>query len=276
MGGMGIVYRAHDTVTGESVAIKILLPELHNDEVSIARFRQEAALGAQLAHPNVCHVTAVGVTAQGLDFVAMPLLTGDSLWDRTAHGEQLPLDVTARIVHDVADGLHVAHELGIVHRDLKPENIIIVGNPDGSERAVLLDFGLAAARALGPSRPKLTRTGMVVGTPEFMSPEQIRALPLDRRSDIYALAFMAYEMLTGQLPFAGTTMRELAVARLKGELIPARTHRPDLPAAVDKVLARALAVAPQDRYDTAPAFASAFTEATNAPSRSGIWGWIHR
>lgn len=264
-GGMGVVYRAHDTVTGEKVAIKILRDALTNDPVSIARIRHEAAIGTRLTHANICRIMRLGEVG-GASYLVMPLLQGDSLWDRTAAGQPLPLDVTVRIIGDICAGLHELHELGVVHRDLKPENIMLVAAPDGSERAVLLDFGLATGHAATTGRPRLTKTGMVVGTQEFMSPEQMGGKPLDRRSDIYALAFMAYEMLTGELPFRGHTMRELALARLKGELIPLRARRPDLPPAVETVLARALAVDVNARYATTIEFGNALAQAEEAPS----------
>ena len=264
-GGMGFVYRAHDVMTGERVAIKILRDALSEDPVSIARIRHEAGIGSRLKHPNICHIIRLGEVG-GAIFLVMPLLEGDSLWDRTAAGQPLPLDVTVRIIGDIGAGLHQVHELGVVHRDLKPENIILVAESDGSERAVLLDFGLATGHAAAAPRQRLTRTGMVVGTQEFMSPEQMSGKPLDRRSDIYALALMAYEMLTGEFPFRGNNLRELALARLKGELVAIRSRRPDLPPAVDAVLAKALAVDVNARYATTLEFAEAFAGAAEAPT----------
>jgi len=277
-GGMAFVYRAHDRGTGEPVAVKVLLPELIRDGTSMARVRQEAELGARLAHPNICHIIRF-VENGDLVCLVMPLISGEPLCDRAFRLGQLPLDVTAGFVRELAAGLHLAHELGIVHRDLKPENVMIVANADGSERAVLLDFGLAISRMVGADKPKLTRTGMVVGTPEFMSPEQMRGKPVDRRSDIYSLAFLTSELLTGQLPFAGRTLREMATARMKGELIPIRIQRPDLdfPVAVERALAKALAVDPDDRYGTAPEFGNAFWRAAgNGPAATGIIGWFRR
>ena len=264
-GGMGFVYRAHDTETGEKVAIKILRDSLSNDPVSVARIRHEAAIGAQLAHPNICQIMRLGEVS-GAIYLVMPLLEGDSLWDRTAAGEPQPLDVTVRIIGDIAAGLHQVHELGVVHRDLKPENIMLVAGPGGGERAVLLDLGLSTGHAATMGRSRLTKTGVVVGTQEFMSPEQMSGKPLDRRSDIYALAFLAYEMLTGELPFRGNSMRDLAVARLKGQVVPLRERRADLPAAVETVLAKALEVDVNARYATALEFADALADAVAKPN----------
>jgi eukaryotic-like serine/threonine-protein kinase len=261
-GGMCFVYLARDTSTGEHVAIKKLLPKFINDRTAMARLRREAALGSKLAHPNVCHIIRLGETSAGFDYIVMPYMHGDLLCVRTARAGQLSLAVTAGFVRDMSAGLHLAHEHGIIHRDLKPENIMIVSAPDGSERAVVMDFSLATEMSLRPSM-QLTADGLVVGTPEFMSPEQLRGDPLDRRSDIYSLAFMVYEMLTGQLPFDGPTQRDIMIARFKGKSIPVRTRRPDLniPVAVEKVLTKAMAYDPKERYGTTLEFGRAFTRA---------------
>jgi len=258
-GGMCLVYLARDTSTGEKVAIKILLPTLLDDPIAMERLRREAALGGQLRHPNICHIIRQGATPAGHDYIVMPFVEGELLCDRTRLAGCLPLDATVPFVRDMCAGLHVAHEAGIIHRDLKPENVMIVAGTDGSERAVVMDFSLAK----GPDAPPLTAVGLVVGTPEFMSPEQLRGLELDRRSDIYSLAFMVYEMLTGQLPFEARTQQEIMIARLKGESIPIRTRRPDLnfSVAVEQVLGKALARDAGRRYATALEFGDAFARA---------------
>jgi serine/threonine-protein kinase len=236
------------------------------------RLRREAALAGKLVHPNVCHIMRLGETSAGLVYVVMPLLEGELLCDRTASRGQLPLSETVQFVTDVAAGLHAAHQLGIIHRDLKPENVMICPSPEGRERAVVMDFGLAKERRVGPELQKLTATGIVLGTPEFMSPEQLRGKPLDPRSDIYALGLMTYEMLTGKLPFAGRTQQDIMIARLKSEPIPLRKLRPELgfPVAVEKVLLTSMQREPAHRYDTAPEFARALASAAldhgNTPS----------
>ena len=168
----------------------------------------------------------------------MPFVEGELLCDVTNRAQQLPLALTVRYITDIAAGLQVAHELGIVHCDLKPENIMISRSSDGSERAIVMDFGLAKERQVSAEIKKLTATGIVLGTPEFMSPEQLRGKPLDARTDVYSLGLMAYEMLTGKLPFPGRTQQEIMIARLKSEPMPIRAARPDLElsAAVEKVL----------------------------------------
>jgi serine/threonine-protein kinase len=276
-GGMSHVFLAFDVTNGERVAIKILSPALARDTSALARLRREAALGSRLAHPNVCHIIRMGETGFGLIYIVMPYIEGELLCDITYRSGQLTLDQTVRFVKDIAAGLHVAHTLGIIHRDLKPENIIVTETPDG-DRAVVMDFGLAKERRVGPEIEKLTATGIVLGTPEFMSPEQLRGKPLDPRSDIYSLALMAFEMLTGKLPFTGRSQQDVMIARLKGEPLPLKEIRPDLPLPprVNEVLMKALARDPAQRYATTPEFADALEGAAAGKAGSGVLGRILR
>ena len=264
-GGMAIVYRAEDATTGEALALKALAPVLSGDETAMARLRREAELGGQLRHPNVCPILAMGSAGDGVTFVVMPFLEGETLADRLARLGPLPPAEVARLVHDVAEGLHAAHALGIVHRDLKPENVMVVpsGRPGGRDRAVVMDFGLATSRLARLASHRLTRTGMVMGTPEFMSPEQLRDQPLDARSDVYALALVTCELLTGRLPFGGRDQQEQMLARLRTDPMPLRDLRPGLavPMDVERVMRRGLAADREARFPTAPAFASAFAAA---------------
>jgi len=270
-GGMSFVYLAQDTNTGEKVAIKILSPALIKDQNAMARLRREAALGGRLAHPNVCHIIRLGETNMGLVYIVMPFVQGELLCDRTNRQGRIPLEETAGFVRDMTAGLHVAHELGIIHRDLKPENIMVVARPDGTHRAVVMDFGLAKERQMSAEVQKLTATGIVLGTPEFMSPEQLRGKTLDARTDIYSLAVMVYEMLTGKLPFPGRTQQEIMIARLKGDPIPIRQMRPelDIPVAVERVLAKALSRDPDQRYASTLEFGEAFTRAASGQGDAG-------
>jgi serine/threonine-protein kinase len=258
-GGMSVVYVARDQVTGEKVAIKVLSASLGRDGNAMARLRREAELAGQLAHPNVAHIMRLGETPGGLVFVVMPFLDGELLCDRIYHERQVALRTAIRFVSDIAAGLHHAHLLGIIHRDLKPENVMLCRDAGGAERAVVMDFGLAKQRRMGREVQKLTATGIVLGTPEFMSPEQIRGKPLDPRTDIYSLGLVTCEMLTGQLPFAGETQQEIMIARLTGDPVPLGRLRPDLrfPAAVEAAVARSLDREPRARFATAPEFAAA-------------------
>jgi serine/threonine protein kinase len=262
-GGMSFVYLAHDVAADARYAIKILSPALSQDANAMARLRREASLGMRLEHPNVCHIVRLGETEDNLVYVVMPYVAGEILADRTHRSGHISLLDTVRWVTEISAGLHLAHELKIVHRDLKPENIMIARGSDGIDHAVVMDFGLAKEKKAGAELAKLTATGIILGTPEFMSPEQLRGEPLDGRTDIYSLALMTYEMLTGKLPFEGRTQQEMMIARLRAEPIPLRQKRPDLnfPEAVEKTLLKGMARSPDDRQATAPEFAREFAEA---------------
>ena len=263
-GGMSFVYLATETATGTRHAIKVLSPSLSKDATTMARLRREAELAGQLIHPNVCHIEYLGQTPNGLVYLVMPFLDGEILSDRTYRFVQLPLADVVGFVAEIAAGLQAAHDRKIVHRDLKPENVMIVRGPDDHERAVVMDFGLAKERRAGPELERLTATGIVLGTPEFMSPEQLRGKALDGRTDVYSLALMTVEMLTGSLPFTGKSQQELMIARLRNHPTPLRKLRPDLdfPSAVERVLLKALERDPNDRFATAPDFAAALDAAT--------------
>jgi serine/threonine-protein kinase len=265
-GGMSVVYLAIDTLTGERVAVKALSTALSGDPNAMARLRREARLGERLAHPCACGIRAIGETPDGLMYVLMPFLDGEVLCDRTARLRQIPLADAVPLVRDIAEGLHAAHSLGIIHRDLKPENVILCRRADDTgERAVVMDFGLAKQHRAGAEVEKLTATGVVLGTPEFMSPEQLRGKALDARTDIYSLAVMTYELLTGALPFPGRTKQDVMLARLQGEPSKLSASRPDIrfPNDVEGVLARGLARDRNRRYRSAPEFATALADAAS-------------
>jgi serine/threonine-protein kinase len=278
-GGMSVVYLALDMHTGERVAVKALSSELSADGTAMARLKREARLGERLKHPCACSILALGETPDGLMYVVMPYLDGEVLCDRTARLRFIPLPDAVPFVRDIADGLHAAHEVGIIHRDLKPENVMVCAKAAGGERAVVMDFGLAKQHRPGPDVEKLTATGVVLGTPEFMSPEQLRGKPLDARTDIYSLAIMTFEMLTGVLPFVGRTKQDTMLARLQGEPQKLRHVRPELgfPDSVEDVLMIGMARDRNKRYRTAPEFAAALTDAASgkeihAESRAGSTG----
>lgn len=282
-GGMSFVYQAHEEGTGERFAIKVLSPSLSQERNAMARLRREAGLASRLAHPNVCHIVRLGETADGLVYVVMPFVEGELLADRTHRLGRIPIEQAVRWAGEIAAGLHVAHAMTIVHRDLKPENVMVCARPGGDEYAVVMDFGLAKERKAGPELEKLTATGIVLGTPEFMSPEQLRGKPLDARTDIYSLALVTYEMLSGKLPFEGRTQQETMIARLRSDPVPLRRMRPELdfPAGVERVLQKALEREPERRYQSAPEFARALEAAAEGkeveitpppPPASGLLG----
>jgi serine/threonine protein kinase len=270
-GGMSHVYLAEDQVEGNTrYAIKVLSPALSQDENAMARLRREAELGGRLEHPNICHIIRMGETPEGLVYIVMPYIEGEVLSDRTHRSGQLPVEEVVRWVNDISAGLQRAHQLQIVHRDLKPENVMIARGKNGEDRAVVMDFGLAKERRASPELAKLTATGIVLGTPEFMSPEQLRGKPLDGRTDVYSLALMTYEMLTGKLPFAGRTQQEMMINRLRTEPTPIRQMRPDLNFndAMESVLNKGMARDVSNRYSTAPEFANALAAASRGEGGS--------
>jgi serine/threonine-protein kinase len=271
-GGMSYVYLAKEISSGETVAIKVLSPRLASDKSSVERLRREAGLAMRLDHPNVCRILRLGESEDGLIYLVMPFLKGELLSDREVRGGPMDMTLGVTLLKQMCAGLHHAHELQIIHRDLKPENVMLVPDDDGGvERAVVMDFGLAKERRADPAIAKLTATGIILGTPEFMSPEQIRGKPLDARSDIYALGIVAFEMFTGKLPFQGRNAQEMMIARLRSQPIAIRTLRPDVPDAVEKALTKALQTNPDDRFTTAIEFAEALTG--SAPSSgSGFLG----
>jgi serine/threonine protein kinase len=270
-GGMSHVYLAEDLVEANArYAIKVLSPALSQDENAMARLRREAELGGRLEHANICHIIRMGETPERLVYIVMPYIEGEILSDRTHRAGQLPVEEVVRWVNDISAGLERAHELQIVHRDLKPENVMIARGRSGESRAVVMDFGLAKERRASPELAKLTATGIVLGTPEFMSPEQLRGKPLDGRTDVYSLALMTYEMLTGKLPFAGRTQQEMMINRLRTDPTPIRQMRPDLNFndAIESVLNKGMARDVSNRYSTAPEFAGALAAASRGEGGS--------
>ena len=264
-GGMSWVYQAEDEATGETVAIKLLPPRLARDGAAVERLRREADIADRFEHPNVCPILAFGHTDENVLYLVMPFLSGETLSDYEIRTRAVSLRDGVHILAQVCRGLQHAHDLGIIHRDLKPENVMLVRDEGQrstanrrpltvdsrpSHRAVVMDFGLAKRRRASAEVVKLTQTGIVLGTPEFMSPEQIRGRPLDGRSDIYAVGVLAFELFTGQLPFVGKDAQETMMARLRGLPRRLREFRPDLPSRLDAVIARALALAPEERYQT--------------------------
>ncbi|HLQ58140.1 MAG TPA: serine/threonine-protein kinase [Gemmatimonadales bacterium] len=272
-GGMSYVYLAKEISSGDTVAIKVLSPRLASDRSSVERLRREAGLAMRLDHPNVCRILRLGESEDGLIYLVMPFLKGELLSDREVRGGPMDMALGVTLLKQMCAGLHHAHELQIIHRDLKPENVMLV--PDdggGAERAVVMDFGLAKERRADPAIAKLTATGIILGTPEFMSPEQIRGKPLDARSDIYALGIVAFEMFTGKLPFQGRNAQEMMIARLRSQPIAIRTLRSDVPDAVEQALTKALQTNPDDRFTTALEFGAALTGAADSSGGAGFLG----
>jgi len=268
-GGMSYVYLAKEVSSGEEVAVKVLSPRLATDRSSVERLRREAGLAMRLDHQNVCRIMRLGESEDGLIYLVMPFLNGELLSDREVKGGPMEVAKGVDVLCQVCAGLHHAHELQIVHRDLKPENIMLVPEDGGRERAVVMDFGLAKERRVDPAIAKLTATGIILGTPEFMSPEQIRGKTLDARSDVYALGIVAFELFTGKLPFKGRNAQEMMIARLRGSPMPLRQVRSDVPASLEKALAKAMETNPDNRYPTALDFAEALAATAEAGQAGG-------
>ena len=267
-GGMGKVYLARHVRLPLQAAIKVLRPELLKDPASVARFNREAANASRIEHERVARVFDFGETGDGLVYLAMEYVSGDTLKNLLAKSGPLSLERTARIIRQVADGLDAAHRLGIVHRDLKPDNILVtVDDADGSDRCKVVDFGIAKAIGSNEKESGLTRTGFVVGTPEFMSPEQLLGSDIDHRSDVYALALVAYQCLTLDMPFDTNTPDRGMTARLVSTPRPLITVKNDVrwPAALQQVFDQALDKDPAKRTASAGALAKAFEAAIVTP-----------
>jgi serine/threonine protein kinase/tetratricopeptide (TPR) repeat protein len=257
-GGMATVYLADDVKHSRRVAVKVLQPELAT-VVGPDRFVQEIKVAAGLTHPHIIPLLD-SAAAAGCLYYVMPFIDGESLRQRLNREIQLPLEEAVQLARDVASGLSFAHAHGIVHRDVKPENILVTGGT-----AVLADFGIALVLEAAPEA-RLTTTGLALGTPTYMSPEQAHGQHLDARSDIYSLGCVLYEMLAGQPPFQGATAQSL-LARHAIEPVPSiQTVRPTVPEQLELAIKKALAKVPADRFRTADEFASAITRAVQIPT----------
>jgi tetratricopeptide (TPR) repeat protein/TolB-like protein len=248
-GGMATVYLARDLKHDRPVALKVLHPELPA-VLGAERFLREIRLTAQLRHPHILPVFDSG-HAGSLLWYTMPYIEGDSLRQRLRREVQLPVEEALRLARETADALDCAHRHGVVHRDVKPENILL-----DHGHAVLADLGVAAALTAQPGE-RLTETGLVVGTPAYMSPEQASGGQVDGRTDVYALGCVLYEMLAGEPPYTGPTAQAITAKRLRDPVPSARRLREDLPEPVDAAIRKALAKTPPDRYASAAEFAEA-------------------
>jgi serine/threonine protein kinase len=252
-GGMAVVYRAVDLRLNRSVAIKVLPPELAFNADVRTRFLREAQTSAQLNHPNIVPIYTVDET-EGLVFFVMALVDGESIGAILTRDPRRPVDQVRRILCEVADALHYAHRNGVIHRDIKPDNIII---DRASGRPMVTDFGIARAAA---AESRLTVTGVAVGTPAYMSPEQaLGEREVDGRSDIYSLGIVGYQMLVGETPFKATNTPAMLVKHVSEIPQPVRMRRADTPSELAEAIDRALAKKPEDRWATAADFRDAIT-----------------
>ena len=254
-GGMATVYLAEDLKHHRMVAVKVLRPELAA-ALGPERFVREIEIAAQLTHPHILTLHDSG-DADGFLYYVMPYIEGESLRERLDRKGKLTLEDGIRITDHIASALSYAHERGVVHRDVKPENILLA-----DDQAIVADFGIArAVQAAGGER--LTGTGLALGTPAYMSPEQaVGSEDVDARSDVYALGCVVYEMVAGHAPFEGTTAQALLAKHAVDTVPGLRARDPTIPVFVERAVERALAKSPADRFPSARTFADVLTSGT--------------
>ena len=252
-GGMGEVYKARDTRLDRVVAIKVLPSRLSSSEEGRKRFEREAKTISQLSHPHICALYDVGREGE-TEYLVMELLEGETLGERLAKGP-LPLEQTLRYGVEIADALDKAHRQGIVHRDLKPANVMLT-----KSGVKLLDFGLAKAMAPAtpqssmtalPTQQGLTQEGTILGTFQYMAPEQLEGKEADARTDIFALGAVLYEMATGRKAFSGTSQASLISSIMTADPPPISTMQPMTPPGFDRIVRKCLAKDPEDRWQSA-------------------------
>src|SRR5262249_2261526 len=278
-GGMGEVYRARDTRLERTVAIKILPQEMSRDPLRKLRFEREAKTISNLNHPHICVLYDVG-SQDGLSYLVMECLEGETLAKRLEKGA-LPLEQVLKYGAQIADALDKAHRSGVVHRDLKPGNVILT--PRGAK---LLDFGLpkpaaslvseATLTAAAAQTTPVTREGTIVGTFQYMSPEQVEGKELDGRSDIFSLGAVLYEMLTGEKAFSGKSQLSVGSAILEQEPAPINSIKPMTPLALEHAIRRCLAKDPEERWQAARDLELELKWAGAAGSQAAVLGPVAR
>jgi len=258
-GGMSHLFLATEASLNRQVVIKLLPPE-HASAVSAARFKQEIELAASLVHPHILPVLGAGAE-EGLLYYVMPYVSGESLRQRLVREGTLPVNDAVRLLAEIADALAFAHGKGVIHRDIKPENILLEG-----KHAVLADFGIARALIKATTGDRLTVTGTSVGTPGYMAPEQVSGDHVDARADLYSLAIVGYEMLSGRPPFTGSSAQAVLAAHLTTPPLPLHDLRPEVPAPVSGIIQRALSKVPEDRFQSAADLADALNKVSRVPA----------
>src|SRR6185437_5889558 len=275
-GGMAVVFRARDEVLGRLAAVKVIAPSRADDEEFRARFLRESRMVAAVDSLHIIPVYAAG-EAERAPYIATRFVARGDLARlvRQARGRLAP-ERAAALVTQVASALDAAHAAGLVHRDVKPQNILVDAVPEQPEHAFLSDFGLSKVTQ---AATRLTAEGQFLGTPDYSAPEQIRGVHVDGRADQYALACVAYVLLTGDLPFSRSDTIATMYAHLQESVPLVTRRRPELPGAVNDVIAQALAKAPADRYRRCADFATALQEAVSAAGEAGEhdpWAWLAR
>jgi len=267
-GGMGAVYRGTHVLMDKTVAIKVLRPSLAADEKIVARFSREARAASRITHPNALSVTDFGESEDGIVFLVMEFLSGRTLKDVIREQGPLPLQRVVEISYQVADALKAAHDQGVVHRDLKSDNIMLISTAVG-EHAKVLDFGIAKINEPDTPDSELTAPNLVIGTPQYMSPEQCsQAGEIDSRSDIYSFGVILYEMLVGHVPFTGESPTIVMMRHLQDPVPSVLDERNDIPPSIGHIIGRAMAKAPSNRYQHITDLLEDLTIAAGIPLRS--------
>ena len=273
-GGMGCVYRATHVLMEKTVAVKVLHPALAADDRIVARFTREAKAASRISHPHAINVTDFGESEKGVVYMVMEFLRGRTLKDIIRAGGPLPLARTVEIIRQVAGALDDAHAEGVVHRDLKSDNIMLEEVAGGGDWAKVLDFGIAKIQQdVDQTDPGLTAPNLIIGTPQYMSPEQCsQASRIDARSDIYSFGVILFEMLAGHVPFTGDSPTAIMMKHMQAPPPSVLDERKDLPPGVGRVVARALAKRPEDRFQKAGELADALAAAAaeEAPAVGAI------
>ena len=274
-GGMGTVFSAVHEASSRAVAVKVLRPEHAQKRENIVRTEEEARIVATLRHPNVCSVFELRHLATGTPFLVLELLHGETLAARIERGGRLAELDTLGVFVDALEGLRAAHGRGIVHRDIKPDNLFLHSEPPGTRVTKILDFGISKTATEASHR--LTRTGMVMGTPYYMAPEQAMGeRRLDGRVDLWGLGISMYEALTGTRPFQAPNYNALLVQILTAEPIPIDRHRPDLQPGIVRLVMRALAKQPEARWSSAEEmlFEARSIVSRRMPARATTEAWF--
>jgi serine/threonine protein kinase len=268
-GAMGAVYEGQHLRLGQRVAVKVMARDLVASRESLARFRREAEVTSRLGHPHIVHVFDFGEAPGGEPYLVMEFLEGEGLDHRIDRLRRLPLDMVRHIVRQTAAALEAAHAQGIVHRDLKPANILLLQLSGETDFVKVVDFGISKVKA---ATTRITRASMLIGTPEYMSPEQAsgHADEVDHWSDQWALATMTYQMLCGQPPFAAEDVRALLFQVTINQAPPLAVRAPEVPREVEAVVMRGLSKKPRDRFPSITAFARALDGQPWEPPRPEV------
>jgi serine/threonine-protein kinase len=263
-GGFGSVYRAKHPLIGKTAAVKVLAREFSAKPEIVARFIDEARAVNQIRHKGIVDIFSFGTLQDGRHYFVMELLEGASLDAYLRERGRIPVGETITILRSVARAVDAAHQAGIAHRDLKPDNVFLVNEDDGTARTKLLDFGVAKLLSEQSGR---TRTGTPIGTPQYMSPEQARGVNVDTRTDVYSFGAMAYEMITGRVPFEGVTIMDTLMKQISEEPVPPSKVCPDLPEALDAPILHMLDKDAEKRPQT---LLAAIEELASAANAAGI------